>query len=138
MGPTISRRSFLAAAAAAVVSPAAGAPSLKDACRGAFLIGTALDFRMPDEFSVAELDLIKAQFNVITPENSMKPGPVHPQENSWNWTPPEALVDFCQDNHLKTIGHCLVWHSQTNPWFFEGANRELALARLRDHIHMLV
>ena len=37
---------------------------------------------MPDEFSAAELDLIQSQFNVITPENSMKPGPVHPQGNS--------------------------------------------------------
>ena len=68
----------------------------------------------------------------------MKPGPVHPQENSWNWTQPEALVNFCQDNNLKTMGHCLVWHSQTNPWFFEGSTRDLALARLRDHIHTLV
>ena len=138
MRPTMSRRSFLAAAAAAVVSPAAGAPSLKDACRGAFLIGTALDFRMPDEFSAAELDLIRAQFNVITPENSMKPGPVHPQENSWNWERPETLVKFCQENGIKTIGHCLVWHQQTNPWFFQEANRALALARLKDHIQTLV
>ena len=117
---------------------AAGTPSLKDAFKDIFLIGTALDFRTANEFSPAELDLIKSQFNVITPENSMKPGPVHPQENFWNWTQPEALVAFCQDNSLKTIGHCLVWHSQTNPWFFEGADRELALARLRDHIHTLV
>ena len=110
-------------------SAAAGTPSLKDVFKDIFLIGTALDFRSANEFNPAELDLIKSQFNVITPENSMKPGPVHPQENSWNWTQPEALVDFCRDNNLKTMGHCLVWHSQTNPWFFEGANRELALAR---------
>jgi hypothetical protein len=83
-----------------------------------FLIGTALDFRTPNEFSPAELDLIKSQFNVITPENSMKPGPVHPQENTWNWTQPEALVAFCQDNNIRTVGHCLAWHSQTNPCSF--------------------
>ena len=68
----------------------------------------------------------------------MKPGPVHPQENTWNWTQPEALVTFCQDNNIKTVGHCLVWHSQTNPWFFQGADRDVALARLKDHIHTLV
>jgi len=111
---------------------------LKDTFKDMFLIGTALDFRSANEFNPAELDLIKSQFNVITPENSMKPGPVHPQENSWNWTQPEALVDFCRENNFKTMGHCLVWHSQTNPWFFEGADRELALTRLRDHIHTLV
>jgi GH35 family endo-1,4-beta-xylanase len=139
----ISRRDFLAAIAAGIAGPAAarsaaGIPSLKDACKNMFLVGTALDFRSANEFSPAELDLIKSQFDVITPENSMKPGPVHPQENSWNWTQPEVLVHFCQDNNLKTMGHCLVWHSQTNPWFFEGSTRDLALARLRDHIHTLV
>jgi GH35 family endo-1,4-beta-xylanase len=141
---TISRREFLAASAAAIAGPrlagraGAGTPSLKDTFKEMFLIGTALDFRSANEFNPAELDLIKSQFNVITPENSMKPGPVHPQENSWNWTQPEALVNFCRESNLKTMGHCLVWHSQTNPWFFEGADRELALARLRDHIHTLV
>jgi GH35 family endo-1,4-beta-xylanase len=54
----------------------------------------------------------------------MKPGPVHPQENSWNWTQPEALVTFCQDNKIKAIGHCLVWHSPNEPWFFQGADRD--------------
>jgi GH35 family endo-1,4-beta-xylanase len=141
----VSRRSFLAAAAAAVAAGRFGdrpvhaaGPSMKDAYRGIFLIGTALDFRRPDEFSAAELELITSQFNVITPENSMKPGPVHPQENSWNWTQPDALVGFCEKNSMTVMGHTLVWHSQTNPWFFEGASREVALQRMRDHIHTLV
>jgi GH35 family endo-1,4-beta-xylanase len=116
----------------------AATASLKDAYKGIFPIGTALDFRTPNEFNAAEIDLIKSQFNVITPENSMKPGPVHPQEDQWNWTQPEALVDFCQSNNITTMGHCLVWHSQTNPWFFQDATREVALARLRTHIHTLV
>ena len=140
----ISRRDFLTAGAVALACPSIGAraaaeiPSLKEACKDIFLLGTALDFRTATEFSAAELDLIKSQFNVITPENSMKPGPVHPQENTWNWTQPEALVSFCQDNNIKTMGHTLVWHSQTNPWFFQGADRDLALARLKEHIHTLV
>jgi GH35 family endo-1,4-beta-xylanase len=146
----VSRRSFLAAATAALAAggfdagaaqaaqaQAAGA-SLKDAYRGAFLIGTALDFRRPDEFSPAELDLITSQFNTITPENSMKPGPVHPQENSWNWTQPDALVSFCEKQGITPMGHTLAWHSQTNPWFFENATREVALERMRNHIHTLV
>src|SRR5262245_30444960 len=113
---TVSRRHFVAAMAAALAGrassarPQPGTPSLKDACRDIFLIGTALDFRTANEFSTADLELIKSQFNAITPENSMKPGLVHPQENSWNWTQPDALVTFCQDNKIKSFGHCLVWH----------------------------
>ncbi|HET9193295.1 MAG TPA: endo-1,4-beta-xylanase, partial [Vicinamibacterales bacterium] len=138
----LSRREFLVAVGAAASTARVGAqpavPSLKDACRGVFLIGTAFDFRTPTEFTPAEINFIKAQFNAITPENSMKPGPVHPQEASWNWTPPDTLVQFGQDNDIRTFGHTLVWHSQTNPWFFEGATRDVLLARLKNHIHTLV
>jgi GH35 family endo-1,4-beta-xylanase len=138
------RREFVTSVTAALLSPVVGAlaqtnpPSLKDVYRDLFLIGTALDFRTPAEFSASDLSLIKSQFNAITPENSMKPGPVHPQEGSWNWTPPDTLVSFCQDNNIKTFGHCLVWHSQTNPWFFQDADRDKALARMKEHIHTLV
>ena len=137
-----SRRDFLAAVAAAVpaltLRAGAAAPSLKDAYKGVFLIGAAFDFRTPAEFTAAELDFIRSQFNAITPENSMKPGPVHPQEQSWNWTQADALVQFGRDSAINVFGHCLVWHSQTNPWFFENANRDVLLGRLRTHIHTLV
>jgi len=140
----LSRRSFLAASATALIGARVGAsalmapPSLKDAYRNVFPIGTALDFRRPDEFDASELELVTSQFNVITPENSMKPGNVHPQEDTWNWTQPDALLKFCADHGMKIAGHCLVWHSQTGPWFFEGENRELTLRRLHDHILTLV
>src|SRR5262252_6195069 len=59
----ISRRDFLMAIAATaagtgtgVQAAAAAVPSLKDTCKGIFLIGTALDFRTPDEFTAIELD----------------------------------------------------------------------------------
>ena len=38
----------------------------------------------------------------------------------------------------ESFGHTLVWHSQTNPWFFEGATRDVLLARLKNHIQTLV
>jgi GH35 family endo-1,4-beta-xylanase len=137
----LSRRDFLAAAAALpFVTARAGAapPSLKDACKGMFLIGAAFDFRTRTEFTSAELDFIRSQYNAVTPENSMKPGPVHPQEQLWNWTEPDALVQFGQDNDIKVFGHCLVWHAQTGPWFFHDATRDVLLARLRAHIQTLV
>ena len=142
-GPQLSRRSFLAVPAVALLArrvalTAAAAASLKDAYRNVFLIGTALDFRQPGEFDATELELITSQFNVITPENSMKPGPVHPQEDTWNWTQPDALVNFCAEKGIKTVGHCLAWHQQTAPWFFDGATRDIALQRLHTHIATLV
>src|SRR6187402_3484119 len=140
----LSRRSFLAAASVLLAArnlratPQAAIPSMKDAYKNAFLIGAALDFRRPDEFNAAELDLIKSQFNVLTPENSMKPASVHPQEDTWNWTQSDALVKFCGENGIRTVGHTLVWHSQTNPWFFETPTRDAVLQKLRNHILTLV
>src|SRR5688500_19161939 len=55
----LSRRDFLVAVAAAASTTGVRAqttvPSLKDACRGVFLIGTAFDFRTPTEFTPAEI-----------------------------------------------------------------------------------
>lgn len=111
---------------------------LKDAYRHKFLIGTAGD--LPTRFSEAELANIKANYNIVTPENCMKPQPTHPSEEVFNWTQPDALVDWCQSNHIKVWGHTLAWHSQTANWFFQGASnapvsRELAMERLKKHIY---
>jgi endo-1,4-beta-xylanase len=114
---------------------------LKDAYAGKFLIGTAADL---GNYSDAELANIKANYNVITPENCMKPQPTHPEEDRYNWTTPDRLVKWCQDNHIKVWGHTLAWHGQTSPWFFEpGADgkpvtRELAMERLKSHISTVV
>jgi endo-1,4-beta-xylanase len=114
---------------------------LKDAYAGKFLIGAAGDLR---NFSVAELANIKANYDVITPENCMKPQPIHPSENTYNWTTADALVKWCEDNKIKVYGHTLCWHSQTGPWFFQpGADgnqvtRELGMERLKNHILTVV
>jgi endo-1,4-beta-xylanase len=140
---TLSRRSFLAATGVLLstslhATPGPDTPSLKEAYKNAFLIGTALDFRRPDEFDSTELAIIKSHFDVLTPENSMKPARVHPQEDTWNWAQPDALVNFCGQNNMRAVGHTLVWHQQTNPWFFQDATREVALWKLRNHILTLV
>ena len=111
---------------------------LKDAYAGKFLVGTAGD--VPRGYSEAELANIKANYNIITPENSMKPQPTHPAENTWNWATPDAMVAWCESNNIKIWGHTLAWHSQTAPWFFQGTNgqpvtREVAMERLKNHIY---
>jgi len=78
----------------ATPAPAVPAPTmgLKDAFAGKFLIGTAGD--LPRGYSDAELANIKANYNIITPENSMKPQPIHPEEDTYNFTTPDALVQW--------------------------------------------
>lgn len=110
---------------------------LKDYYAAYFPIGVAVSPR-----SVAggpESDLIVAQFNSITPENAMKMGPIHPEENRYNWEPADRIVDFAQQHGLRVRGHALCWHEQTPPWLFTDAqgdtvSKEVLLQRLKDHI----
>jgi len=114
---------------------------LKDAYAGKFLIGAAGDLR---GYSDTELANIKANYDILTPENCMKPQPIHPSENRYSWTTPDTLVEWCLENNVKVWGHTLLWHAQTGRWFFEpGADglavtRELAMERLRNHIMAVV
>lgn len=118
-------------------APLIATVGLKDAFAGKFLIGTAAD--LPRGYSDVELAHIKANYNIITPENSMKPQPTHPSEDTYNWGTPDAMVQWCESNHIKVWGHTLAWHSQTANWFFQGTNgervtREVAMDRLKNHI----
>ena len=95
--------------------------TLKEAYAKKFLIGTATDLK---GLSEAELANIKTQYDIITPENCMKPQPIHPSEGKYNFAISDTLVDWCQKNGVKLWGHTLGWHSQTAPWFFQAVNTE--------------
>jgi len=120
----------------------AATKGLKDAFAGKFLIGCAGD--IPGRYSEAELANIKLHYNIVTPENCMKPQPLQPTEGNFNWATADALVKWCEDNNIKVWGHTLVWHAQTGRWFFDPGpdgqpvTRELALERLKKHIFTVV
>lgn len=95
--------------------------TLKEAYAKKFLIGTASDLRGLNE---AELASVKAQYNIVTPENCMKPQPIHPSEGKYNFSVPDSMVNWCEKNGVKVWGHTLGWHSQTAPWFFQAVNPE--------------
>jgi GH35 family endo-1,4-beta-xylanase len=120
-------------------APTSQPASLCGTFKDDFLIGTATDFTQNAPLQPADLTFIKANFDVMTPENSMKPQSIHPAQDRWNWAMADELVNFCQENGIKVVGHCLVWHNQTGRWFFEGADgqpvtRDEAIARLREHV----
>ena len=111
-------------------------PTIKDTYKNLFLIGMAGD--LPGNYSDIEKGLVTENFNIVTPENNLKPAPVHPAEDTWRFERPDALVQWCTDNNIALHGHALVWHAQTNPWFFQGADKAKVTQRLKDHIATLV
>ena len=95
--------------------------TLKEAYTGKFLIGTASDLR---GLSEAELANVKTQYDILTPENCMKPQSLHPSEGKYNFALADTLVHWCLKNGVKVWGHTLAWHAQTAPWFFQAVNSD--------------
>jgi endo-1,4-beta-xylanase len=114
---------------------------LKDYYKNYFPMGVAVsaaDLKNPGEVS-----LILGQFNSLTPENAMKMGPIHPEENRYNWKDADSIVAFAQVHGLKVRGHNLCWHEQTPKWLFRDSvgnlvTKDVLLKRLKDHITAVV
>ena len=100
------------------------------------------------------MELVKDQFNILTPENELKPDAVLDVAASKklaredetaaavHFDAAKPLLDYALANGMKVHGHVLVWHSQTPEAFFhEGydankpyVTREVMLARLENYI----
>ncbi|MDJ1492822.1 endo-1,4-beta-xylanase [Cytophagaceae bacterium DM2B3-1] len=121
-------------------TPKTSSKGLKDYYKNYFPIGVAVS---PRALQGPEAGLILQQFNSITPENAMKMGPIHPEENRYFWDDADAIVNFAQTNKLRIRGHNLCWHEQTPKWIFTDAQgnnvtKEVLLKRLKDHITTVV
>jgi len=138
-------RSLIAAAGCVLLMPSALRQdvALKDLMPKGMVIGVAINQRQFDGTDSAAVDIITKQFNQISPENALKPQPIHPAADRYAFEAADRYVQFGVDRHMQVVGHNLVWHSQTGAWMFQGADgkpadRETLLARLRDHIHTVV
>ncbi|CAM3824859.1 endo-1,4-beta-xylanase [Mucilaginibacter galii] len=113
---------------------------LKDYYKKYFTLGVAVT---PRELHSEESSLITKEFGSITPENAMKMGPIHPEENRFYWRDADSIVAFAQRNHLKVRGHTLCWHAQAPGWMFKDSlgkdvSKEVLLERLHKHINTVV
>ncbi|MBP2898784.1 endo-1,4-beta-xylanase [Escherichia coli] len=130
-------------------------PSLKDAYSDYFLIGNILgwggnpdatpwgqendqaDQALKNEHIIAQTEaMFKAQYNVVTAENVMKPDNISKSANTYDYTAADKLVTWAQANDIDVVGHTLIWHSQSPAWLNKGeaANRESAKANLESYI----
>ena len=128
----------------AVMAATAQAPtSLKEAYRGDFVIGAAINSAQITGQDSSGDAIIVTQFNSISPENCLKWENIHPQPGVYAFDIPDQYVAFGKKHHMFIVGHNLVWHNQTPAWVFrnekgELVDRDTLLKRLRDHIHTVV
>ena len=113
---------------------------LKDYYKNYFPMGVAV---APNSIEGESAELIKREYNSITPENVMKMGPIHPEKDRFYWKDADAIAKFAAENNIKMRGHALVWHQQTGEWIFENENgkkvsKEELLQRMKTHIDSVV
>lgn len=123
---------------------AAHAPtSLKEAFKGDFVVGAAMnEAEITGKDQLADT-LIESQFNTISPENVLKWERIHPQPDKYDFDLADQYVAFGQKHHMFIVGHNLVWHSQVPAWVFHDdkgnlLTRDELLARLKEHIDTVV
>lgn len=85
-------------------------------------------------------DVAKHEYNSITAENAMKFGALHPQENTYNWTDADYLINFAQMNGAKRIhGHTLIWHTSLPSWVTNYSGDSAAFENImKTHIQTVV
>ena len=132
---------FLAAMLICTPLFAAEKPTLRAAANDKFLIGTAIatvDLQDPKL-----VELVKQQFNCITPEYDFMPEKLIDENGNFTFENGDKIVDFAEKNQMPVFGHMLVWHFVTRKWLFENADgtplpRDKALANLKRYIDGVV
>lgn len=116
---------------------------LKEAVGERFQIGVGVSEQTLSDPNCAEL--IGRHFQVLTPENCMKPQGIHPGENEWNFAAADRFVASARQHKLGVVGHCLVWakDDRTDQWMKQGddgqpVSREQLLRRIEQHVSKVV
>lgn len=140
---TKTRLAVLAGVMAFLAATAQAPTSLKEAYKGDFVIGAAINSAQITGQDSRGDAIIETQFNSISPENALKWENIHPQPGTYAFDIPDQYVAFGEKHHMFIVGHNLVWHHQVPAWVFTDkrgnfVNRKTLLKRLRDHIHTVV
>lgn len=112
--------------------------SLKDLYADYFMLGTIYTARID---SGADNALVKQHFNVITPENLMKPEYMQRPQGSFQFKEADHMMEIAERDGLTVIGHTLAWHQQSGDFLgiknAEGnpVTRDEAIQQLKDHIY---
>lgn len=112
---------------------------LKDALKGDFLIGVAMNNKQILQNDKVGNGLIIKHFNSIVADNCMKSEVIQPVEGKFDFTLSDQFVNFGEQHKMNIIGHTLIWHSQAPDWFFKDKNgnqvsRDVLIERMKSHI----
>jgi endo-1,4-beta-xylanase len=90
-------------------------PPMKDDFAGKFMIGNIFNLFDISTSEVTSTALVR-HYNVLTPENNMKPDQLTTGKGSYNFTNADRMVDAAIASGFKVVGHTLLWHNQIPQW----------------------
>jgi endo-1,4-beta-xylanase len=101
-------------------------------------LGTAVSFPSLAN-DTAYHETLERQFNLVTPENAMKFGPLSSARGCYDFSKADAIVAFAAEHNMQVRGHALVWHNQQPDWLTgQQWTREEMIEILREHIYTVV
>lgn len=99
-----------------------------------FYIGTTVDVEALRNEAVYNATLAR-EFNMVTPEVSMKFSETEPQRDVYTFAKADYIVAFARAHQMQVRGHNLVWYTDLPAWLTNGTfTRDELIAILRDHI----
>lgn len=97
----------------------ANSTALKTHFSSDFKVGAALSRDIVNGQSPEADAIVAKHFNTLTVENDMKAEIVSPRRGQYDFSHADNFIDYAQKHGTFVIGHTLIWHNQTPPWFFE-------------------
>ncbi|MCL2486889.1 MAG: endo-1,4-beta-xylanase, partial [Oscillospiraceae bacterium] len=99
------------------LKPELNLPSLAEVYEDYFEIGccfSAVDLKG------ARFDLLTHHFNVLTPENTLKPEGVRTADKGFDFSGVDRMLDAAEGAGITAFhGHTLMWHNQTPTWMYK-------------------
>jgi endo-1,4-beta-xylanase len=84
-------------------------------------------------------ETLSHEFNMVTPENSLKFASIHPSPNVYSFQDADTIVAFAKAHAMQVHGHNLVWSKYLPTWITQGNFSRAALTSiLREHIMTVV
>lgn len=117
-------------------------PNPEPSLSGSFAFDFAIGFGTGVVSGDSE-ELVRRHASTVTSENSLKPAPLRPDRDTWNWKNADAWVAWAKSLGKEPIGHTLVWCYMQPKWLVDlmekkGISRADALAWQDNHIRTLV
>jgi endo-1,4-beta-xylanase len=115
-----------------IFTPDLTLPPLKSIYENDFLVGNVIN---KTYLSGKYFDLLKHHYNVVTPENNLKPSYLAPlrKGGSYQWEIADNMVNYMINNGIAVHGHVLVWHEQSPTWLTTGSKNQIT-ENLKDYV----